>query len=114
APVVCLDHEWETTAGREPDGDPGTPVDPDDLAYIIYTSGSTGTPKGVMVPHKGIRNRILWMQEQYGLTARDRVLQKTPFSFDVSVWEFFWPLMTGACLVMARPGGHHGGAYLVE
>jgi len=59
------------------------------LAYVLYTSGSTGTPKGVMIPHRGIVNRLQWMQEAYGLTAEDRVLQKTPFGFDVSVWEFF-------------------------
>ena len=75
------------------------------LAYVIYTSGSTGMPKGVMNEHRGVVNRLLWMQQEYGLTTQDRVLQKTAFSFDVSVWEFFWTLQTGAILVMARPGG---------
>ena len=89
-------------------------VEPSNLAYVIYTSGSTGRPKGTMNSHRGIVNRLLWMQEQYGLTAGDSVLQKTPFSFDVSVWEFFWPLMTGARLVVARPGGHQDPGYLVE
>ncbi|HYO14148.1 MAG TPA: amino acid adenylation domain-containing protein, partial [Thermoanaerobaculia bacterium] len=89
-------------------------VDPDNLAYVIYTSGSTGKPKGAMNTHRGIVNRLLWMQERYGLTADDRVLQKTPFSFDVSVWELFWPLLVGARLVVARPGGHQDPAYLVE
>jgi len=84
------------------------------LAYIIYTSGSTGKPKGVMINHEGISNRLHWMQEEYGLARDDRVLQKTPFSFDVSVWEFFWTLSTGAALVMALPGGHKDSAYLVE
>jgi len=84
------------------------------LAYVIYTSGSTGKPKGVMVPHKGISNRLQWMQEAYRLTADDRVLQKTPYNFDVSVWEFFWTLSYGAVLVMAKPGGHKDSAYLVE
>jgi len=84
------------------------------LAYIIYTSGSTGKPKGVMITHKGISNRLQWMQEAFGLTADDRVLQKTPYSFDVSVWEFFWTLSTGAALVMALPGGHKDSAYLAE
>ena len=84
------------------------------LAYIIYTSGSTGLPKGVMVEHKGLVNRILWMQRAYNLNCEDAVLQKTPFSFDVSVWEFFWPLLTGARLVMARPEGHKDAAYLCE
>ncbi len=86
----------------------------DHLAYVIYTSGSTGRPKGAMNTHRAICNRLFWMQEAYGLEAADRVLQKTPFSFDVSVWEFFWPLMTGARLVLARPGGHRDGDYLVE
>jgi amino acid adenylation domain-containing protein len=89
-------------------------VDPEGLAYAIFTSGSTGRPKGAMNSHRGIVNRLLWMQETFGLDASDRVLQKTPFSFDVSVWEFFWPLMTGARLVMAAPGGHQDPAYLVE
>ncbi|HEX3131502.1 MAG TPA: amino acid adenylation domain-containing protein, partial [Thermoanaerobaculia bacterium] len=88
--------------------------DPDSLAYMIYTSGSTGRPKGALNSHRGIVNRILWMQREYGLTPADRVLQKTPFSFDVSVWEFFWPLIVGARLVVARPGGHQDPAYLVE
>ncbi|MEU6144599.1 amino acid adenylation domain-containing protein [Streptomyces sp. NPDC047081] len=80
-----------------------TPADP---AYVIYTSGSTGRPKGVVVPHRAIDNRLRWMQHEYGLTAADRVLQKTPSSFDVSVWEFFWPLREGATLVVAEPGVH--------
>lgn len=87
---------------------------PDDLAYMIYTSGSTGKPKGAMNSHRGICNRLLWMQKQYGMTAADAVLQKTPFSFDVSVWEFFWPLLVGARLVMAKPGGHRDPSYLVD
>ncbi|MFD5495941.1 amino acid adenylation domain-containing protein, partial [Streptomyces sp. NPDC127091] len=85
---------------------------PDNPAYVIYTSGSTGRPKGVPVPHRGIVNRLLWMQDRYGLRADDRVLQKTPSGFDVSVWEFFWPLITGATLVLARPEGHRDPVYL--
>jgi len=85
-----------------------------DVAYVIFTSGSTGRPKGVMNEHRGIVNRLLWMQSEYQLDDSDRVLQKTPFSFDVSVWEFFWPLMTGATLVVARPGGHKDSTYLTE
>jgi amino acid adenylation domain-containing protein len=83
-------------------------------AYMIYTSGSTGQPKGALNAHRGIVNRLVWMQSQYALRESDVVLQKTPFSFDVSVWEFFWPLMTGATLVMARPGGHRDPAYLAD
>lgn len=79
---------------------------PQDGAYIIYTSGSTGRPKGVLVGHEAIVNRLLWMQDSYPLRADDVVLQKTPSSFDVSVWEFFWPLLVGAQLVMAPPEAH--------
>ncbi|MDC9616018.1 amino acid adenylation domain-containing protein, partial [Xenorhabdus khoisanae] len=81
-------------------------ITPEHPAYILYTSGSTGRPKGVVVSHQAIVNRLLWMQGAYSLTADDVVLQKTPCSFDVSVWEFFWPLMTGAQLVMAPPEAH--------
>lgn len=85
-----------------------------DLAYVIYTSGSTGQPKGCMISHAAISNRLLWMQDQYCLSERDRVLQKTPYTFDVSVWEVFWPLLSGACLVVAKPGGHRDNRYLVD
>ncbi|WP_237534734.1 amino acid adenylation domain-containing protein, partial [Streptomyces sp. SID3343] len=93
---------------------PTKPAGPlaDDVAYMIYTSGSTGRPKGVPNTHRAIVNRIRWMQDSYRLDAADAVLQKTPASFDVSVWEFFWPLTTGARLVLARPGGHKDAAYL--
>ncbi|MFU0923395.1 enterobactin non-ribosomal peptide synthetase EntF [Kluyvera sichuanensis] len=79
---------------------------PEQTAYIIFTSGSTGRPKGVMVGHEAIVNRLLWMQDHYPLTADDVVAQKTPCSFDVSVWEFWWPFITGASLVMAEPEAH--------
>ncbi|MFJ9622972.1 amino acid adenylation domain-containing protein [Streptomyces sp. NPDC101181] len=85
---------------------------PGNSAYVIFTSGSTGRPKGVVVPHAAIVNRLLWMQAEYRLTGADRVLQKTPAGFDVSVWEFFWPLISGAALVLAKPGGHRDPAYL--
>ena len=87
---------------------------PDSLAYTIYTSGSTGMPKGAQNTHRGIVNRLCWMQEAFALTPDDRVLQKTPYSFDVSVWEFFWPLMIGARLVLARPDGHRDNRYLAS
>jgi amino acid adenylation domain-containing protein len=88
------------------------PADDLQLAYAIYTSGSTGHPKGAMVHHAGIRNRLLWMQQAYGLGPGDTVLQKTPYSFDVSVWEFFWPLLAGARVAFARPGEHRDPAAL--
>ncbi|MFK3815873.1 non-ribosomal peptide synthase/polyketide synthase [Pseudomonas sp. NPDC089407] len=101
--------------GDLPSGNPVIgALTPRHLAYVIYTSGSTGLPKGVMNEHAGVVNRLLWMQDAYGLNADDVVLQKTPFSFDVSVWEFLWPLQTGARLVMARPGGHRDPEYLRE
>ncbi|WP_156399598.1 non-ribosomal peptide synthetase, partial [Rhodococcus sp. Leaf278] len=81
-------------------------------AYVIYTSGSTGRPKGVAVTHSAIVNRLLWMQHEYHLEPADTVLQKTPATFDVSVWEFFWPLQVGAKLVVAEPDGHRDPAYL--
>ncbi len=84
------------------------------LAYVIYTSGSTGRPKGAANRHHALTNRLQWMQDAYGLMTDDSVLQKTPFSFDVSVWEFFWPLMQGARLVMAPPGAHREPVQLVE
>ncbi|WP_433064940.1 non-ribosomal peptide synthetase/MFS transporter [Dactylosporangium sp. CS-033363] len=83
-----------------------------DTAYVIYTSGSTGRPKGVPNGHRGVVNRLTWMQERFRLGPGDVVLQKTPAGFDVSVWEFFWPLVTGARLVLAKPGGHRDAAYL--
>ena len=83
-------------------------------AYVIYTSGSSGRPKGVLVEHRALVNRITWMQGEYPLEPVDRVLQKTPFSFDVSVWEFTWPMISGSCLVIAAAGGHKDPAYLVD
>lgn len=112
-PVICLDSGWKDIAG-ENDNNPHNSISADNLAYVIYTSGSTGKPKGVMIEHRGICNRLLWMQDAFRLTASDRVLQKTTFCFDVSVWEFFWPLITGAALVVARPDGHKDSNYLVN
>ncbi|MBB4913541.1 non-ribosomal peptide synthetase [Streptosporangium saharense] len=86
----------------------------DRTAYVLHTSGSTGRPKGVAVTHRALANRLRWTQHRYPLTEDDRVLQKTPVSFDVSGWEFFWPLTRGAELVMARPGGHRDPAYLAS
>ncbi|MCA1568713.1 MAG: amino acid adenylation domain-containing protein, partial [Acidobacteria bacterium] len=111
--VLAVD-EMDAALVSRPTANPPVRLTGDHLAYLIYTSGSTGMPKGAMNTHRGIVNRLLWMQARYGLTARDVVLQKTPFSFDVSVWEFFWPLQTGARLVVARPEGHRDTAYLTE
>jgi amino acid adenylation domain-containing protein/non-ribosomal peptide synthase protein (TIGR01720 family) len=113
AHVLALDEDWESVA-QAPASTPENLVTPQNLAYVIYTSGSTGRPKGVAIPHAGIVNRLRWMQDAYQLDSTDHVLQKTPFSFDVSVWEFFWPLITGADLVIAKPGGHKDSAYLSE
>ena len=111
--VIPVDLISRELANRPP-ADPPLSGTLDDLAYVIYTSGSTGQPKGAMITHRAISNRIHWMQEAYALTADDRVLQKTPFSFDVSVWEFFWPLLFGAELVIAEPGGHRDSTYLTK
>ena len=111
--IVTLEADW-AVIGKLPRTILTGQETADDLAYMIYTSGSTGQPKGAMNTHRGICNRLLWMQTAYGLRPDDRVLQKTPFSFDVSVWELFWPLLTGARLVMARPGGHRDNTYLLD
>jgi amino acid adenylation domain-containing protein len=100
---VALDG-WDLS--RYPDRAPDVAWHPEGLAYCITTSGSTGKPKAVGNSHRGLLNRLQWMQAEYGIGPGDRVLQKTPYGFDVSVWEFFWPLMTGACLVVAEPGAH--------
>ncbi|NVJ28107.1 amino acid adenylation domain-containing protein, partial [Myxococcus sp. AM011] len=113
ARVLCLDSEWDAVS-RQPSSAPARLAGPDSLAYVIFTSGSTGRPKGAMNAHSGVINRLLWMQQQFPLAASDSVLQKTPFSFDVSVWEFFAPLISGARLVLAKPGGHQDPAYLVR
>ncbi|HVR95616.1 MAG TPA: amino acid adenylation domain-containing protein, partial [Thermoanaerobaculia bacterium] len=113
ARVVLTPESWQEI-GDQLDTAPTVAVGEDHLAYVLFTSGSTGTPKGVMVPHRGIVNRLLWDQEYFALTAEDRALQKTPLTFDVSVWELFWPLVTGARLVFARPEGHRDPVYLAD
>ena len=109
--MICLDRD---RLDDEDTSNLTVEVTGKNLAYCIYTSGSTGQPKGVPNVHQAIVNRLLWIQDKYPLRTDDRYLQKTPYSFDVSVQEFFWPLMTGATLVMARPGGHKDPAYLVD
>ncbi len=111
--VLTLDGNAEDL-DREPAVAPDVRFEPENVAYILYTSGSTGRPKGAMNTHAGVVNRLDWMQETFGLVPEDRVAQKTPFGFDVSVWELFWPLRTGARLVLARPGGHRDPAYLTR
>ncbi|MEP7339008.1 MAG: amino acid adenylation domain-containing protein, partial [Acidobacteriota bacterium] len=110
--VLLLDESGDAEWMAFGDENPQVAPEPDSIAYAIYTSGSTGQPKAALNTHRAIANRLLWMQDAYGLTAGDAVLQKTPFTFDVSVWEFFWPLITGARLVMAEPGGHQDSDYL--
>jgi amino acid adenylation domain-containing protein len=111
--IIHLDSDWPAIA-RESVAPVSNSVAAANLAYIIYTSGSTGRPKGVMIPHAGICNHMLWMQRVYPLQEADVVLQKTPFGFDASVWEFFAPLLAGAKLVMAQPEGHLDPAYLAK
>ena len=107
--LVRLDESWEGNALFK-----AVALSPDNLAYVIYTSGSTGVPKGVMISHRAALNHMLWMQSVFSVTETDRVLQKTPFIFDASVWEIFLPLLTGACLILARHGGHTESDYLVQ
>jgi amino acid adenylation domain-containing protein len=113
AHVICLDQHWKHITHHSTENIDNN-VSPENLAYVLYTSGSTGTPKGAMNLHRGLCNRLLWMQDTYRLTQADRVLQKTPLSFDVSGWEFFWPLLVGARVIMAQPEGHRDAAYLVK
>lgn len=109
---VLASVEWATDAGSKPL--PAGSVAPDSLAYVIYTSGSTGEPKGVMIEHRGIVNRLEWMRVHYNFHCDDRILQKTPSTFDVSVWEFFLPFISGASLVVAPPGAHRDPVQLVN
>jgi non-ribosomal peptide synthetase component F len=96
---TCIALDQTDTSG-EPTTAPSIDLDPEHLAYVIYTSGSTGRPKAAPNTHRGLVNRLQWMQHAYLLKEDDAVLQKTPATFDVSVWEFFWPLLTGARLVV--------------
>ncbi|HEX3647821.1 MAG TPA: amino acid adenylation domain-containing protein, partial [Pseudonocardiaceae bacterium] len=110
---VLLDEDAPWIAAQRPDR-PAEPVPPAGPAYLIYTSGSTGRPKGVCVAHRALANRLHWMQDDYRIGPDDRVLHKTPFGFDVSVWELCWPLLAGAELVVADPGGHRLPGYLAD
>ncbi|HEX2077347.1 MAG TPA: amino acid adenylation domain-containing protein, partial [Longimicrobium sp.] len=112
-PALLADRAAEEIAAAPADALADS-ADPENAAYVIYTSGSTGRPKGVVVPHRALSNHMAWMLERFPLSADDRVLQKTPFLFDASVWEFWAPLLSGARLVLARPGGEKDPAYLVR
>ncbi|MCI0387267.1 MAG: non-ribosomal peptide synthetase, partial [Acidobacteria bacterium] len=111
--VVCLDAIWEQL-GEESDENPARALTAENPAYVIYTSGSTGKPKGVVISHGAICNHMLWQREQLSVTEKDCVLQKTAFSFDASGTEFYLPLLAGARLVAAQPGGHRDSTYLVK
>ncbi len=111
--IICLDADWPTIA-EQSDREVVSGVMPDNPVYVIYTSGSTGKPKGVMITHRAICNHMFWMQNAFPLAEADRVLQKTPFSFDASVWEFYAPLLAGAQLIMAPPGAHQDIAQLAR
>ncbi|MCU1647929.1 MAG: amino acid adenylation protein, partial [Nocardia sp.] len=115
-PAIEIDTVDVSAYGAEPvtEAERGVPLRPHNTAYVIFTSGSTGRPKGVAVTHAAIVNRLVWMQTEYGLFDDDVILQKTPATFDVSVWEFFWPLQVGAQLVVAKPDGHRDPAYLAD
>jgi amino acid adenylation domain-containing protein len=113
AEIVCLDADWDKIA-RESTDQPEPRARAENLAYMIYTSGSTGRPKGAMNEHRAVVNRLLWMQDEFQFGPADVVVQKAPFSFDVSVGEFFAPLIAGARLVVAKPEGHKDPGYLID
>ena len=111
--LLILDQDWNVIASESYENLTDK-VYETNLAYVIYTSGSTGQPKGTMIVHSALRNLILWTQSTFQLDETDRVLQKTPFTFDVSVSEIFWTLTVGSCLVIAAPGEHKNRDYLIE
>ncbi|CAG2162349.1 unnamed protein product, partial [Oppiella nova] len=112
--LVINNNEVQTLLNSCRISNPLTYVNSSSLAYVIYTSGTTGTPKGVMIEHRGIVNRIHWMNRMYPLSETDKVLQKTSYSFDVSVWELLWAHWYGASIVFAKPEGHKNVDYLVN
>ena len=108
-----LDVDWTRVDDRD-DSNLGPTANSSDLAYVIYTAGSTGVPKGVMIEHRAICNQLLWWQQTYRMQPCDRMLQKTPISFDPSISEIFRPLLVGASLILVRPGGHKDLAYIAR
>ncbi|MGQ0440596.1 AMP-binding protein, partial [Bacillus sp. B-TM1] len=111
--AICLDRD-QAMISKESNLAPVSGVTANNLAYIIYTSGSTGNPKGVMIEHHSVINRLQWMQKKYPLSEDDTILQKTPFSFDVSVWELFWWSFVGARVCLLPPGGEKDPAVIEE
>ncbi len=111
--VVCLDSGWEAIAGEKAEN-PASGATAENLAYVMYTSGSTGRPKGVMIPHRALVNHMMWILREFPGGPNESVLQKTPFTFDASVLEFFFPLLSGGRLIVARPDGHYDASYLIE
>ncbi|PYE91524.1 non-ribosomal peptide synthetase [Bacillus sp. 196mf] len=109
--IVCIDENWDLISTYD-ELPLQIEINEEDTAYIIYTSGSTGEPKGVKVPHRAIYNHMMWMQDTFPITSNDIVIQKTPLSFDASVWEFLAPLLTGATLLLAEQGKHIDPEYL--
>ncbi len=112
--VLYIDEIQDMVSKQDKFTSPSITISERNLAYMIYTSGSTGKPKGAMIEHRSIVNRLFWMQHEYKIDTTDKILQKTPYSFDVSVWEFFWPLIQGAQLIFAKPEGHKDPSYLIN
>ena len=113
--ILAIDSpELQRIVAEQSTENPNTVMSSRNLAYVIYTSGTTGNPKGVMLEHRGVVNRIKWMNDTYPLNEQDRILQKTPYVFDVSVWELFWAHWYGASIVFAKPEGHKDSNYLIE
>ncbi len=110
---ICVDRfDWNRLPADQPC--PHSRSTPESLACLMYTSGSTGAPKGVQVVQRGLVNCLSWLQSEYPVTGGNRVLMKSSIGFDVSIAELFWPLLNGACVVLARPGGHRDPAYLLQ
>ncbi|MCC7247120.1 MAG: amino acid adenylation domain-containing protein [Lysobacter sp.] len=117
--TLALDRDWSQVQRHDAaslDGTAASPEEltPDHLAYVIYTSGSSGRPKGVMVHHRGIANHMCWLRARYPMSTDDILIQKTPFSFDAAIWDFFSALICGAKLLMAAPGRHFDVEYLID